>query len=115
MTFNGQFYQLSGLDIPPRVAVPLIWTGSVGPKSLAVTGRLADGRIPPGGSDWLSSRYRQSPPRTDDAAAAVGRNPSGDRHDVQLRLSHHGPAARRHARRRQTLDRAGSVQHGSRN
>ena len=48
----------------------------MGPKSLAVTGRLADGWIPPGGSDWLSSRYRQSRPRIDDAAAAVGRDPA---------------------------------------
>ena len=53
-----------------------IWTGSVGPKSLAVTGRLADGWIPPGGCDWLSSRYRQSCPRIDNAAAAVGRDPA---------------------------------------
>jgi alkanesulfonate monooxygenase SsuD/methylene tetrahydromethanopterin reductase-like flavin-dependent oxidoreductase (luciferase family) len=75
VSFDGQFYQVSGLD-PAPVALPPIWTGSVGPKSLAVTGRLADGWIPPGGSDWLSSRYRQSRPRIDDAAAAVGRDPA---------------------------------------
>ena len=75
VNFDGQFYQVSGLD-PADVAVPPIWTGSVGPKSLAVTGRLADGWIPPGGSDWLSARYRQSRPRIDDAAAAVGRDPA---------------------------------------
>jgi NAD(P)-dependent dehydrogenase (short-subunit alcohol dehydrogenase family) len=28
-----------------------------GPKSLAVTGQLADGWIPPGGADWLSQSY----------------------------------------------------------
>jgi alkanesulfonate monooxygenase SsuD/methylene tetrahydromethanopterin reductase-like flavin-dependent oxidoreductase (luciferase family) len=75
VNFDGQFYQVSGLD-PADVAVPPIWTGSVGPRSLAVTGRLADGWIPHGGSDWLSSRYRQSRPRIDDAAAAAGRDPA---------------------------------------
>jgi len=46
-----------------------VFTGSVGPKSLAVTGQLADGWIPPGGSDWLSQLYRESRPRVDAAAA----------------------------------------------
>jgi alkanesulfonate monooxygenase SsuD/methylene tetrahydromethanopterin reductase-like flavin-dependent oxidoreductase (luciferase family) len=36
VTFNGEFYQVSGLA-SADVAVPPIWTGSVGPKSLAVT------------------------------------------------------------------------------
>jgi alkanesulfonate monooxygenase SsuD/methylene tetrahydromethanopterin reductase-like flavin-dependent oxidoreductase (luciferase family) len=53
-----------------------VFTGSVGPKSLAVTGQLADGWIPPGGSDWLSQLYRESRPRVDDAAAAAGRDPA---------------------------------------
>jgi alkanesulfonate monooxygenase SsuD/methylene tetrahydromethanopterin reductase-like flavin-dependent oxidoreductase (luciferase family) len=75
VSVDGQFYRVSGLD-PAPAAVPPIWTGSVGPRSLAVTGRLADGWIPPGGSDWLSSHYRQSRPRIDEAAAAVGRDPA---------------------------------------
>ena len=41
------------------------------PKSLAVTGQLADGWIAPGGSDWLSQLYRESRPRVDAAAAAA--------------------------------------------
>jgi hypothetical protein len=37
--------------------------------------QLADGWIPPGGSDWLSQLYRESRPRVD-AAAAAGRDPA---------------------------------------
>ena len=53
VTFDGEFYHVSGLD-PAAAPAPRIFTGSVGPKSLAVTGRLADGWIPPRASDWLS-------------------------------------------------------------
>jgi alkanesulfonate monooxygenase SsuD/methylene tetrahydromethanopterin reductase-like flavin-dependent oxidoreductase (luciferase family) len=53
-----------------------VWTGSVGPRSLAATGRVADGWIPGHAADWLSERYRASRPVIDDAAAAVGRDPS---------------------------------------
>src|SRR5690349_25177998 len=58
VTFDGEFYHVSGLD-PAAAPAPRIFTGSVGPKSLAVTGQLADGWIPPGGSDWLSELYRE--------------------------------------------------------
>ena len=61
---------------PGSTAPPRVFTGSVGPKSLAVTGQLADGWIPPGGSDWLSQLYRESRPRVDAAAAAAGRDPA---------------------------------------
>ncbi len=57
------------------MAAPPVWTGSVGPKSLAATGRVADGWIPGHAADWLSERYRVSRPIIDDAAAAVGRDP----------------------------------------
>ncbi len=40
VTFDGEFYHVSGLD-PADAPAPRIFTGSVGPKSLAVTGRLA--------------------------------------------------------------------------
>jgi alkanesulfonate monooxygenase SsuD/methylene tetrahydromethanopterin reductase-like flavin-dependent oxidoreductase (luciferase family) len=53
VTFDGEFYHVSGLD-PADAPAPRVLTGSVGPKSLAVTGRLADGWIPPMASDWLS-------------------------------------------------------------
>jgi alkanesulfonate monooxygenase SsuD/methylene tetrahydromethanopterin reductase-like flavin-dependent oxidoreductase (luciferase family) len=53
-----------------------VLTGSVGPKSLAVTGRLADGWILSQASDWLSPLYRESRPRIDAIAAAAGRDPA---------------------------------------
>jgi alkanesulfonate monooxygenase SsuD/methylene tetrahydromethanopterin reductase-like flavin-dependent oxidoreductase (luciferase family) len=75
VTFAGEFYQVSGLD-PAAAPAPKVFTGSVGPKSLAVTGQLADGWIPPGGADWLSQTYRESRPRVDAAATAAGRDPA---------------------------------------
>ena len=75
VTFDGSFYQVFGLDPAPTPAPP-IWTGSVRPRSLAVTGRAADGWVPSMGSDWLSQLYRDSRPVIDEAAASVGRNPS---------------------------------------
>jgi alkanesulfonate monooxygenase SsuD/methylene tetrahydromethanopterin reductase-like flavin-dependent oxidoreductase (luciferase family) len=75
VTFDGEFYRVSGLD-PAGIAPPPIWTGSVGPKSLAVTGRAADGWVVPGGSDWKSALYRESRPKIDDAAATAGRDPA---------------------------------------
>jgi hypothetical protein len=75
VTFDGEFYHVDGLD-PAAAPAPRVFTGSVGPKSLAVTGQLADGWIPPGGSDWLSELYRESRPRVDAAASAAGRDPA---------------------------------------
>jgi alkanesulfonate monooxygenase SsuD/methylene tetrahydromethanopterin reductase-like flavin-dependent oxidoreductase (luciferase family) len=75
VTFDGTVYHVSGLA-PAAEPAPPIWTGAVGPKSLAVTGRLADGWVPSRGSDWLSPLYLQSRPVIDEAAAAAGRDPS---------------------------------------
>lgn len=75
VTFDGAFYRVYGLDPAPTPAPP-IWTGSVRPKSLAVTGRAADGWVPAMGSDWLSTLYRESRPLIDEAAAEAGRDPS---------------------------------------
>ncbi|WP_158842308.1 LLM class flavin-dependent oxidoreductase [Saccharothrix deserti] len=76
VTFDGEFYQVTALEPAPVPAAP-VWTGSVGPKSLAVTGRLADGWIPGHAADWLSERYRTSRPVIDEAATAAGRDPRG--------------------------------------
>jgi alkanesulfonate monooxygenase SsuD/methylene tetrahydromethanopterin reductase-like flavin-dependent oxidoreductase (luciferase family) len=73
--FDGEFYQLAGAVAAP-VPAPPIWTGSNGPKSLAVTGRLADGWIPGHAADWVSQRVRISRPVIDEAAAAAGRDPA---------------------------------------
>jgi alkanesulfonate monooxygenase SsuD/methylene tetrahydromethanopterin reductase-like flavin-dependent oxidoreductase (luciferase family) len=105
VTFDGEFYHVSDLD-PAAAPPPRVFTGSVGPKSLAVTGQLADGWIPPGGSDWLSQLYRESRPRVDAAAAAAGRDPAeivsvfNCPRPPRGRL--HLPQHRRHPRRRGT-------------
>ncbi|NUR85838.1 MAG: LLM class flavin-dependent oxidoreductase [Nonomuraea sp.] len=74
ITFEGEFYRVTALS-PALLPAPPIWTGSNGPKSLAVTGRVADGWIPGHAADWLSPRYRESRPVIDEAAAAIGRDP----------------------------------------
>jgi alkanesulfonate monooxygenase SsuD/methylene tetrahydromethanopterin reductase-like flavin-dependent oxidoreductase (luciferase family) len=75
VTFDGEFYKVSGIEAAPSPAPP-VWTGSGGPKSLAVTGRLADGWVPPRGADWLNPAYRQARPLIDEAAASAGRDPA---------------------------------------
>ncbi|MFC9971339.1 LLM class flavin-dependent oxidoreductase [Spirillospora sp. NPDC127200] len=74
VTFEGRHYRVERIE-PSPVAAPPVWTGSVGPKSLAATGRVADGWIPGHAADWLSERYRTSRPVIDEAAAAAGRDP----------------------------------------
>jgi len=75
VTFHGRHYQVDRIE-PSPVPAPPIWTGSVGPKSLAATGRVADGWIPGHAADWQSSRYRTSRPLIDEAAASIGRDPA---------------------------------------
>jgi alkanesulfonate monooxygenase SsuD/methylene tetrahydromethanopterin reductase-like flavin-dependent oxidoreductase (luciferase family) len=75
VSFDGEFYQVAGL-VPASVPAPPIWTGSLGPRSLAVTGRLADGWIPGHAADWRSDRFTRSRPIIDEAATAAGRDPS---------------------------------------
>jgi alkanesulfonate monooxygenase SsuD/methylene tetrahydromethanopterin reductase-like flavin-dependent oxidoreductase (luciferase family) len=74
VTYHGRHYQVDQIDPAPVAALP-VWTGSVGRKSLAATGRVADGWIPGHAADWLSERYRTSRPVIDAAAAAAGRDP----------------------------------------
>ena len=74
VSYRGRHYHVDRID-PAPVAAPAVWTGSVGRKSLAATGRVADGWIPGHAADWLSARYRESRPVIDEAAAAAGRDP----------------------------------------
>ena len=74
ISYRGRHYHVDRID-PAPVAAPAVWTGSVGRKSLAATGRVADGWIPGHAADWLSTRYRESRPVIDEAAAAAGREP----------------------------------------
>ncbi len=74
VTLHGKHYRVDAIEPAPVEAVP-VWTGSVGRKSLAATGRVADGWIPGHAADWRSARFRDSRPVIDDAAESVGRNP----------------------------------------
>ncbi len=74
----GRHYRVERIE-PAPVAAPPVWTGSVGPKSLAATGRVADGWIPGHAADWRSEVYRSGRRIIDDAAAFVGREPSAIR------------------------------------
>ncbi|MFC7272743.1 LLM class flavin-dependent oxidoreductase [Paractinoplanes rhizophilus] len=74
VTFHGTFHSLDEIE-PSTVSAPEIWTGSVGPRSLAATGRVADGWIPGHAADWRSPRFLSSRPIIDEAAAAAGRDP----------------------------------------
>jgi alkanesulfonate monooxygenase SsuD/methylene tetrahydromethanopterin reductase-like flavin-dependent oxidoreductase (luciferase family) len=74
ITLDGEFYQVTGLT-PSAAAAPPIWVGALGPKTLAVTGRHADGWIPGHLADWRSTLVAESRPIIDEAAASVGRNP----------------------------------------
>ena len=74
VTYQGRYYQVSQID-PAPVPAPAVWTGSVGRKSLAATGRVADGWIPGHAADWVSDRYRSSRPVIDEAATVAGRDP----------------------------------------
>lgn len=73
-TFQGWFLSVDAVE-PSPVPAPPIWTGSVGPRSLAATGRVADGWIPGHAADWLSPRYLSSRPIIDEAARAADRDP----------------------------------------
>lgn len=74
VTYQGRHYQVREIEPAPVPALP-VWTGSVAPKSLAVTGRVADGWLPGHAADWLSKPYRESRSIIDEAAAAVDRDP----------------------------------------
>lgn len=73
--FAGRFYQLRAAA-PSGVPTPAIWTGSQGPRSLAVTGRLADGWIPAHAADWRSPQVAAWRSQIDAAAVAAGRDPA---------------------------------------
>lgn len=75
VTFDGEFYQVTELT-PTAAPTPPIWVGALGPKTLAVTGRHADGWIPGHLADWRSDQVAQARPIIDQAAASAGRNPA---------------------------------------
>jgi alkanesulfonate monooxygenase SsuD/methylene tetrahydromethanopterin reductase-like flavin-dependent oxidoreductase (luciferase family) len=75
VTFDGEFYNVTALT-PAAAPTPPIWVGALGPKTLAVTGRQADGWIPGHLADWRSQEVAESRPIVDEAAASTGRDPA---------------------------------------
>lgn len=73
--FDGQYYFLRGAHTGPTPAHPMeIWIGAVGPRMLALTGRLGDGWIP--SSSYVPpEKLAESNGRIDEAAAQAGRDP----------------------------------------
>jgi alkanesulfonate monooxygenase SsuD/methylene tetrahydromethanopterin reductase-like flavin-dependent oxidoreductase (luciferase family) len=89
VTFHGEFYQVTGL-MPAAVPTPPVWVGAGGPKGLAVTGRNADGWIPPHLADWRSTLVSSARAVIGDAAVSAGREPS----DVGIIYLTAGPITR---------------------
>jgi alkanesulfonate monooxygenase SsuD/methylene tetrahydromethanopterin reductase-like flavin-dependent oxidoreductase (luciferase family) len=75
-SFDGRRYSVIGATIEPRPErrIP-IWLGTFGPRSLAVTGHLADGWIPSLGYA-PPEEVKVMRQRVLDAAVAAGRHPS---------------------------------------
>jgi alkanesulfonate monooxygenase SsuD/methylene tetrahydromethanopterin reductase-like flavin-dependent oxidoreductase (luciferase family) len=74
-SYRGTYYEVSAAELEPKPAGQIpIWLGTFGPRSLALTGRLADGWIPTLGhasAEDLPKMRR----RVTDAAEAAGKDP----------------------------------------
>jgi alkanesulfonate monooxygenase SsuD/methylene tetrahydromethanopterin reductase-like flavin-dependent oxidoreductase (luciferase family) len=75
LDFVGNHYTVRGAQPGPRPAHPIgLWLGSYGPRSLQLTGRLADGWVP-SSSYAPPERLPQMQQRITDAALTAGRRP----------------------------------------
>jgi alkanesulfonate monooxygenase SsuD/methylene tetrahydromethanopterin reductase-like flavin-dependent oxidoreductase (luciferase family) len=76
VTFEGYHYTIPGLRGGPAPAHPIgIWIGAQGPRSLELTGRLADGWAAPIPTYLPYEKWAESNALIDQAARASGRNP----------------------------------------
>lgn len=75
LRYDGVDYQLRGAQSGPVPVHPIeIWLGVTGPKSLALTGRLADGWLP--SSSYVTpDRLPELNTRIDESAIIAGRTP----------------------------------------
>jgi alkanesulfonate monooxygenase SsuD/methylene tetrahydromethanopterin reductase-like flavin-dependent oxidoreductase (luciferase family) len=76
LRYDGRHYALRGGHSGPVPSHPIgIWLGAIGPRMLALTGRLADGWIP--SSSYVPpDRLLELQARIDEAALAAGRDPA---------------------------------------
>jgi alkanesulfonate monooxygenase SsuD/methylene tetrahydromethanopterin reductase-like flavin-dependent oxidoreductase (luciferase family) len=75
LRFEGDYYHLRGVHSGPVPAHDMgVWVGAYRPRSLHLTGRLADGWVPSIRPDLLA-RLAEMNARVDDGAAEAGRDP----------------------------------------
>ncbi|MGW4488008.1 LLM class flavin-dependent oxidoreductase [Amycolatopsis sp. NPDC004368] len=83
--FEGEYYSLHGAQPGPAPAHPIeIWTGSQGPKALALTGRIADGWAAPIASYLPYEKWGEANRIIDEAAEGAGRDPGAVRRIAQV-------------------------------
>jgi alkanesulfonate monooxygenase SsuD/methylene tetrahydromethanopterin reductase-like flavin-dependent oxidoreductase (luciferase family) len=81
----GRFYRLEAASTGPVPAHPVgIWVGAQGPRSLALTGRVADGWAAPIPSYLPYERWAESNEILTVAARDAGRDPADVRRVAQL-------------------------------
>jgi alkanesulfonate monooxygenase SsuD/methylene tetrahydromethanopterin reductase-like flavin-dependent oxidoreductase (luciferase family) len=84
VSFAGQYYTVQGARPGPHPAHPIgIWLGALGPRMLALTGRLADGWIP-SITYAPPERLPEMQRRIDEAALQAGRRPQDIRRVYNL-------------------------------
>ncbi|MFF4597566.1 LLM class flavin-dependent oxidoreductase [Amycolatopsis sp. NPDC001319] len=82
---QGEFYSVSGAHPGPAPVHPVeIWVGAQGPKSLALTGRIADGWAAPIASYLPYEKWAEANRLIDDAAVAAGRKRQAVRRIAQI-------------------------------
>ncbi|WIX77233.1 LLM class flavin-dependent oxidoreductase [Amycolatopsis carbonis] len=82
---EGEFYSVAGAHPGPAPVHPIeIWVGAQGPKSLALTGRIADGWAAPIATYLPYEKWAEANRVIDDAAVAAGRNPRAVRRIAQI-------------------------------
>ncbi|GGJ92167.1 N5,N10-methylene tetrahydromethanopterin reductase [Streptomyces camponoticapitis] len=82
---EGEYYSVSGVRPGPSPAHPIeIWTGSQGPRALALAGRTADGWAAPIAAYLPYEKWAEANRLIDEAALAAGRDPRSVRRIAQL-------------------------------
>ena len=79
LRYEGDYYHLRGVHSGPLPAHDIgIWVGAYGPRSLGLTGRLADGWVPSIRGDRLAQLAEMND-RVDAGASDAGRDPGSVR------------------------------------
>ena len=79
LRYEGDYYHLRGVHSGPLPVHDIgIWVGAYGPRSLRMTGRLADGWVPSIRGDRLGELGEMND-RVDEGAAEAGRDPGSIR------------------------------------